>query len=322
MELLLQIYIFIIGLVFGSFFNVCILRPFSNETITKPKGSKCPKCGYKLAWYDNIPLFSYIILLGKCRNCKTKISWQYPLVELITALLFLFTYLKFGITWQCLFMLIAFSYFVIMSGTDFKEQVVFDMHTIPFISIGVIYGLTQGLYLETALGVLIGTLFMEIIARSGYIFAGQRAFGEGDTYIAAGLGAFLGIKGIILTIILAILIQTFWAFPMIILKYFKNKKYSEILTLFVFVFIIISYVFINNLGGFEQFWIYITYVLLMLSYSYKVCIELIQSTQLESGGGIYLPFGPALFFGATLLIFFNEQIFNLLRQIEWLKTII
>ena len=322
MELSLQIYVFIVGLIFGSFFNVCILRPFANETLTKPKSSKCMSCGHKLAWYDNIPLFSYLFLRAKCRYCKAPISWQYPLVELVTGILFLCTFLKFGITWQCVFMLVAFSYFIIMSGTDFKEQVVFDMHTIPFITIGVIYGVSQGLYLETALGVLVGSLVMEIIARSGYLFVGQRAFGEGDTYIAAGIGAFLGIKGIIVTIVLAVIIQTLWAFPAIVIKYVKNKKYSEILTMFVYIFIIVSYIVVDRLGGFDSYLIYLTYVMLMISYSYKVCTELVKSTKMESGGGIYLPFGPALFFGATLLIFYSEQIYGLLRQVDWLSNIV
>lgn len=322
MDLFLSIYIFILGLIFGSFFNVCIIRPFANETISKPKTSKCMSCGHPLAWYDNIPLFSYLLLMGKCRYCKTHISWQYPFVEFITAVLFLCAYLKFGLTWQLLGALVVLSYFIIMSGTDFKGQVIFDMHTIPFIIICVICGLCQGNYFDTALGAFIGSFSLELYARSGYLFCGQRIQGEGDTYIAAGIGALLGAKGIVITIILAVLIQSLWALPALIIKYLRNKKYSEILTMVVFIFIVGSFCFIDRLGGFDSsFWIYITYVLLMISYAYKVCTELINSTKLE-GGGTPLPFGPALFLGATVMIFFGEQIISLLKNIEWLQNVL
>ena len=327
MDLLIKIYIFVIGLIFGSFFNVCILRPFSNETLTHPKSSKCPNCGHKLAWYDNIPVFSYIFLLAKCRYCKAPISWQYPFVELLTAIIFLCTYLKFGLTIQALFMVIALSYFIIMSGTDFKGQVIFNQHFIPFIIVGIIYGIIQGIttgnYLDPALGMFVGTLIMELYARSGYLVGiKERVCGEGDSYIAAGIGAFLGLKYTLIAIVLSVLAQALWSFPMIIIKYAKNKRYSEILTMFVFVFIIASYVLINNLGEFEDFWIYLTYLLLVISYAYKVCKELIDSVQLDNNGGISLPFGPALFLGATIMIFFNEQIIALLKQVDWLSTIV
>ena len=318
MDILIPIYIFIIGLIFGSFFNVCIIRPFVNETLTKPKKSKCMSCGHTLAWYDNIPIISYLLLLGKCRYCKATISWQYPLVEFVTADLFLCAYIKFGHTWQCLGMIIALSFFIIMSGTDFKGQVVFDKHTYPFIILGIIYGISTGDYLGTALGILIGAGAMELAARSGYLFVGQRAFGEGDTYIAAGIGAFLGLKGIILTIIMAMLIQTMWAFPALIIKYAQNKKYSEILTMFVFIYIVVNFCIINHFRVFDSaFLLYIAFVVLIFIYTFKVCIELINSTKLE--GGLSLPFGPALFMGASIYIFFGDWIFSLLKESEWIR---
>lgn len=327
MDTLINIYIFIIGLIFGSFFNVCILRPFSNETLTRPKSSKCPNCGHKLAWYDNIPLFSYLILLAKCRYCKAPISWQYPFVELLTGIMFLCTYLTFGLTIQTIFILIFMSYFIIMSGTDFKGQVIFNQHFVPFIVISIIYGLFQGImtgnYLDSALGMFMGAVIMELYARSGYLFGiKERVCGEGDSYIAAGIGAILGFKFTIIAIVLSVLAQALWSFPMLIVKYAKNKKYSEILTMLVFIFIVISYIIINNLGGFEDFWIYLTYILLMISYAYKVCLELIQSTKLNNDGGLSLPFGPALFFGATIMIFFNSQIISLFKNIDWLQSVL
>ena len=325
LQIIILTYIFIFGLIFGSFFNVVILRPFSNESIVLPP-SKCPKCNHKLAWYDNIPLFSYIILRAKCRYCKEPISWQYPLVEFLTGAMFVCTYLKFGFSWETLFMIVAFSFFIIMSGTDFIGQCVFTHHYVPFIVVGIIYGIVKGAltgnYLDPALGLFIGAITMEILARSGYLFKiKERVFGEGDSYIAAGIGAFLGAKGTIIALVLAVLLQALWAFPAIIIKFAKNKKYSQILTMFVFVFIVASFIFIDKLGGFETYALYVTYIILMCTYAYKVCTELVESTKLD-GGGISLPFGPAIFLGAGIMIFFNEPIITSLKNVYWLANIL
>ena len=95
MTLFWTIYSLIIGLCVGSFLNVVVLRGFSGESIVLPP-SHCPKCDHKLAWYDNIPVLSYLILRGKCRYCSEKISWQYPVVELVTGLVFAGIYFKYA----------------------------------------------------------------------------------------------------------------------------------------------------------------------------------------------------------------------------------
>src|SRR6185295_2994064 len=94
---LMEIYLFIIGSVIGSFLNVCIHRIPLRESIIFPR-SQCPKCGALIRWYHNIPILSYIFLLGRCSNCKTRISPVYPFVELVTAILFVVLWRKFGPT--------------------------------------------------------------------------------------------------------------------------------------------------------------------------------------------------------------------------------
>ena len=113
----------IVGLCFGSFFNVVILRSLSNESIVFP-ASKCPKCGNALKPWHNIPLLSYLFLRGKCAFCKEKISLQYPVVEFLTMLLFAFSFLKFGFSWKTLFAIILSSCMLIMTMTDLKEKLV------------------------------------------------------------------------------------------------------------------------------------------------------------------------------------------------------
>ena len=89
----------VLGLCFGSFFNVLIARLPNDESIIRP-GSKCPKCGHALSWFENIPVLSWVALRGRCRYCRTPISWQYPLVELLTALASALVAWRFGCSWQ------------------------------------------------------------------------------------------------------------------------------------------------------------------------------------------------------------------------------
>src|SRR3989338_3398221 len=94
-----RILIFVFGSIVGSFLNVCIYRMPRNKSVVFP-ASYCPTCNKPIRWYDNIPLLSFLILKARCRFCKAKISWQYPIVELLTALIFLLFFNHFGLTWR------------------------------------------------------------------------------------------------------------------------------------------------------------------------------------------------------------------------------
>ena len=180
----LLFWICVIGLCLGSFFNVVILRSLSNESIVFP-ASKCPKCNHKLYFWHNIPVLSYILLGGKCYFCKEKISVQYPIVELLTMLLFGVTFVKFGIDIKTIFVLFWLSCFIIMTATDIKAKLVDCNIAIAMGVVGILYNFIQfgvsGL-IASIIGLVIGALVLELIARSGYIFAGTRAMGEADTY--------------------------------------------------------------------------------------------------------------------------------------------
>ena len=126
--LLILFFVFCIGTVIGSFLNVVILRAFSGESIVLPP-SKCPKCGNKLKWWHNIPIISYILLRGKCYFCHEKISIQYPIVEFLTGVIFVAVFFKFGLQVDTLFAFAIAALLIVISVTDIKERVVFDMHT-------------------------------------------------------------------------------------------------------------------------------------------------------------------------------------------------
>ena len=117
--------IFILGLIFGSFYNVVGLRLPNHESIVKP-GSHCPKCNHKLAWYENIPVFSYLFLDGKCKACGKSISIMYPLIEILTGVLFLIDYLVFGFGENFLIGLVLSSLVVIIFVTDSKYMIILD----------------------------------------------------------------------------------------------------------------------------------------------------------------------------------------------------
>src|SRR6056297_1519304 len=138
MQLILYLIIFSIGLVIGSFLNVVIYRLPKNNSIVFPS-SHCPECNTQLNYYDLIPVFSYIFLKGKCRYCGEKISLQYPIVELLTGLLFLLDFLNYGLTSEFIIFILLMSSLIIVSFIDLKYQIIPNEITFSFIPLGLIF---------------------------------------------------------------------------------------------------------------------------------------------------------------------------------------
>lgn len=205
----MEIMFFIIGLIFGSFYNVVGLRLPNNESIIKP-GSHCPKCKHKLSWYENIPVISYILLRGKCKSCKQKISFIYPAIELLTGILFLSSYLIFGLTYDCAIAIILSSLVSIIFVSDSKYMIINDS---PLLISGIIIviikiiseGLKEGLY-SILSGLLIFGIVYALMLLGNFLFK-KESLGGGDiklSFIAGlSLGPALGIFYIILASFLA-----------------------------------------------------------------------------------------------------------------------
>ncbi|NVO00105.1 MAG: prepilin peptidase, partial [Geobacteraceae bacterium] len=135
------IFAFLFGAVVGSFLNVCICRMPEDKSIVYPP-SACPKCGYQIRWYDNIPIVSFLLLLrGKCRSCKAPISWRYPLVEGLNGLLTLLLFFKFGVSLSFLALFIFCSALVVITFIDLDHQIIPDEISLPGIIIGFIFAL-------------------------------------------------------------------------------------------------------------------------------------------------------------------------------------
>jgi len=197
------ILIFTLGLIVGSFSNVCIYRIPRNESIIYP-GSHCPKCRSTIKPMDNIPLLSYIILKGRCRNCGSRISIQYPVVEFLTGIIYILIFLIYGLTLQSLIYIILSSALIIIAFIDLNEQIVPDVISFPGIGAGLIlsFFVPYISFINSVLGVLVGGGIILIIGLVGSAIFKKEAMGGGDVKLAAMVGAFLGWKYVILALFL------------------------------------------------------------------------------------------------------------------------
>jgi leader peptidase (prepilin peptidase)/N-methyltransferase len=218
------ILIFVLGLIVGSFSNVCIYRIPRNESVIYP-GSHCPKCHSNISPIDNIPLLSYILLKGRCRNCGSKISIQYPVVEFLTGLIYLIIYLIYGLSIQSLVYIILASALIIVAFIDLNEQIVPDVISLPGIGVGLIlsFFVPYITFISSALGALVGGGIILIIALVGSIIFKKEAMGGGDVKLAAMIGAFLGWRYTIISLFLGFFLGALTGIILIMAKIKKRE---------------------------------------------------------------------------------------------------
>ena len=210
--MIINLIVFLIGLVFGSFLNVLIHRLPLSISLFKPLGSACPHCSYEIKWFENIPVLSYLFLKGKCSNCSASISKTYPLVEIITAIVTLVIYLNFIPNWEMLAIVALFYTLIVLSFIDLKYREVPDYLLIIVVVLTILVGdlinlliFTGGLLLlELAITFYIQNIKAKITKNKE--LETQRALGEGDMPIAGVIGGLLGIQLGISAIFLAALL--------------------------------------------------------------------------------------------------------------------
>ncbi len=229
--------VFIIGAVIGSFLNVCIYRIPRKESIVRP-ASRCTSCGNPIRFYDNIPILSYIFLWGKCRYCKAKLSFKYPLVEFLSAVLFVVVLNRFGFNspWILLAYCIFVSSLLVIFFIDLEHQIIPHGITLPGIPLAVILGSTilpdpflrnESLgFIASIEGCLIGAGSFYLIALYGSVIFKKEAMGGGDLNMMAMVGGFLGWKGIILTAFIGSLTGSIVGVSLIVLR--KREWASKI----------------------------------------------------------------------------------------------
>jgi leader peptidase (prepilin peptidase) / N-methyltransferase len=239
-----------LGFAFGSFLNVCIYRLPRGVSVTQPRRSFCPHCNHSIAWYDNIPILSWLLLLGHCRHCRARISARYLLIEFLTAVLFLGCYLHFGLTlvmlkyWVFGFLLLGLIF------TDAETKLLPNKMTLPGLALGVLFSLlvpvndlaSQFLpgivslpassdiswrlwsLLDSLLGAAVGASF---IYGAGAIYLrarGVEGMGLGDVKLMGMVGAFLGLKLTIFTLFTASIVGSFFGLATVFMVWIKRTR--------------------------------------------------------------------------------------------------
>lgn len=222
-----------LGAVIGSFLNVCIYRLPREESIAYPP-SRCTSCGGSIRLYHNIPILSYLFLGGKCAYCKSRISIRYPIVEILSGLLFAAALWRFGISIETVFYLIFISALIVITFIDLEHMIIPNLLTIPGVILGLIYNalitdwqssrelmgiiefnlgtffgiLNEVPFLDSVFGVIIGGGLLYLIAFLYLAIRKREGMGMGDVKLLAMIGAFLGVEGVIFVMLVSSIIGT------------------------------------------------------------------------------------------------------------------
>ncbi len=274
----------VVGAMVGSFLNVCVHRMPKGLSIVKP-GSACPKCATPIRWYDNFPVLSWVLLGAKCRTCKARIHWQYPLVELITCLLFLAVYWKFGMTLASPVYMALMAALVLVTFIDLADWTIPNEVTFPGMPLGIACSVVAMLYPESGLlldkplmsfvGLLVGGGSLYALDMLSLLIMKKRGMGFGDVKLLAMLGAFFGPLGVLVIVVISSFFGSVIGITMILITRGKRAqapapKDSE------------------------------------------------DDFDAMTPGGHYLPFGPYLVLGGITYVFYGPQIIQ--RYLEYINV--
>jgi leader peptidase (prepilin peptidase)/N-methyltransferase len=249
LDLLFAIALFVFGLAFGSFLNVCISRLPADESIVRP-GSHCLSCGRPIRWYDNLPVLSWLILRGHCRDCGARIPLRYPLVELLAGILFVATYVHFGASWftlkYCVFCFLVvglifmdaetgllpreFTYTGIVLGLGFSWIAPPDTAATDFLlQLYGVHALSAGrlALLDSLLGAAVGAAFFYLAWALYYLLRKRHGLGFGDVALTAMAGAFLGLKLVIFVIFSSTLLAALAALVMLAFSVLPSSHHDR-----------------------------------------------------------------------------------------------
>ncbi len=204
-----EVFTFIFGLCIGSFLNVCIYRIPASESISHPR-SRCTNCNELIPFYDNIPVLSYLLLRGKCRFCREPISLRYPIIELLTGLFALTTFLKYGLSLEALIYFVFIAALLVITFVDIDHQIIPDIISLPGIPIFFLagFGLSQINWLDSLIGILVGGGSLFLVAWVYSLITKEEGMGGGDIKLLAMIGAVIGWKGVLFTIFVASAVGT------------------------------------------------------------------------------------------------------------------
>ncbi len=245
-QTVVTIFFFLLGMIIGSFLNVCITRIPEEISVVSP-GSRCPKCGTPIKPYDNVPVFAWLWLRGKCRACGASISVMYPLIELTTGLLFVAAYAEFGITQATVKWLFFTCLIIVLAITDLRARILPDVINWPGFAAGLLFSAfvppTHGVagflvarsfhrmppvfvfgFMEGLLGAVFGSFLLWGMAALYRVVRGREGMGMGDVKMMAMVGAFLGFRGTFWTILLGSLLGSVIGLSVVVALYLAGWK--------------------------------------------------------------------------------------------------
>ncbi len=219
MHIIYFIVVFVFGAIIGSFLNVCIYRIPRRKSIVHPP-SACTACEKPVRFYDNIPLVSYLVLKGKCRDCGARISFRYFLVELITAVVFTMIYRRWGLSYEFFIQIFFTAILIVVSFIDYDFQIIPDVLSVGGMFAGLIISFVRPDFrvMEAVYGVLIGGGVLFVIAYGYQLITKREGMGGGDIKLLAMIGSFSGLKGVLFSLIGGSIVGTLVGIPLMLMK--------------------------------------------------------------------------------------------------------
>lgn len=250
MDTYLRVVSFIIGTIFGSFYNVCIYRIPKNQSITIPP-SHCYNCNTRLKPIDLIPILSWVLLRGKCRYCNIKVSHRYAVVELLTGIMFMLIYIKFGYEFKTLYYIFLISILIIITFIDIDYFIIPDKLVLVGSVFAIILNfLGQGiLFLDGIKGALISAGAVLLVIFIVEFIVKKEVMGGGDIKLYAMIGLFLGMKLSLLTVLLSVYIGGVYGIIVIIYHKIKKCEFNSMIPFgpFISIAAVISILYGNNI---------------------------------------------------------------------------
>jgi leader peptidase (prepilin peptidase)/N-methyltransferase len=215
----------LLGMMLGSFMNVCIYRLPRGLSPVRPRSS-CPSCGHILSWYENVPVVSYLVLRGRCRACRAWISPMYPIVEFITGAVFLAGYVWYGPTPLLIVRLVFAWAMIALFVIDLQHKILPNVITLPGIAVGVLANALAGPgWVASLIGAAVGAGILFAIAEVYYRVRHEEGLGMGDVKMLGMIGAFLGWKLVLVTLVLSSFLGSIVGIGVLIAKK-ESLKYA------------------------------------------------------------------------------------------------
>lgn len=210
----------------GSFLTVCVHRIPKGQSVVAPR-SACPQCGRQIPWYDNVPLFSFLWLRGRCRSCQARIPPRYPIIELANGLGYLLVVWQFGLIWPTIVYAGLVSVFLVVSWIDWDHKIIPDVITLPGIVVGFLCAalvLPTG-WLNSLVGILVGGGILLVLAWASPFLFGKEGIGGGDIKFLAMVGAFLGWQQALLTLMVGSVVGAVIGVVLLATKVLQKGQY-------------------------------------------------------------------------------------------------